>query len=243
MHLVGDEQKRKPKERTKGERLFKRANSVVMAVQLTCLLIVLSQVTIAVPKTFGSSRTIWMSNSFQFEDIIAAKITNCTWSWVGSFRGFPEQNLTLTVSNAALPFADLAAKARWAIIVNAIGLVVGAVNKLLFDLNLFSFVVGRVVFHKSILSFIEVVLLAMGIQACTQVDAVATILRGYLDHCDVRSQSSLPYTAPFIALYVANAFTLFMHFVTLVILFVNALGSDLVPLEEEERRAAKTLDA
>jgi hypothetical protein len=222
MQLLGDHQRLPNKQRTGAEKMFKKLNSVILAIQLACLLIDVSRVTVAADKTF--TRDMWLPHDYELMPVLQSKTANCTYDHVGTVRGYANMPITIDATNQGYLLANLAADARWAMIVAGIALVLGAINKGLFDLNIYEFKYKQLVFHKELLTLAEFMVLCLTIQACAEVDASGSTLRDYLEHCDVQSASSLPFATPLIALYVGASVVLFIHVVTALIHLRNTLS-------------------
>ena len=226
MQLLGDNQRLPNKQRTTAERLFKRMNSVVMAVQFTCFLIDLARSTVSAPKTFKND--IWIAHDFRLDDVLTTKL-NCTYQYTGSLNGYDNMGLTLDEYNHGFLFADFAGRVRFALIITALAIIIGAINKLLFDLNVYEFKWKNLLLHKEVITVIELIFLAMTIQSCYEAGKGAEILRHYIKACGINTETSLPFTLPFVSIYVATAVTLFVHAVSACIHLRNAL-SDSPPL-------------
>lgn len=224
MHLLGDDQKRGNKNRTKPERFFKRINTAILAVQLACFLVVLSQVTIAGSKTFTTN--FWFPQDFKLITTLDQKTVNCSFNSLEKFGGFSRVNVTIDYKNQADFFVELSSFSRQAIIVNGVTIGVGGVNKLMFDLNIFHSRYHNLYFHKEIVSTVEILLLVYSIYLCTQADGRGDLLRRYLRSCTVDQETSLPYTVPYVAFYFSLSFTLFFHAITLLFLLKNTMKKE-----------------
>lgn len=221
MHILADDQKRGRKNRTGAERILKRLNSVVLVAQLGCLLVTISYASIAAGKTFKSS--LWFPQEYELETVLELKTKNCTYNEIGSHFGFGEVNTTITHANQGLFMAEAAELLRATLVVNGVAVVLGSVNKLLFDLNVFDFRYRHLVLHKELISVLELGLLIWSLVSAIEAEAPAKLMRNYLKHCGVSARSSIFYVPPFAWLYTSISLTLFIHLVTICLHLRNAL--------------------
>ena len=169
--------------------------------------------------------------------MLQAKTVNCSYTYGATHYGFTDLELTVNERNQGLFFVNLAVSVRYVIFQAFIVFIVGAINKLIFDLNIFEAKWKHLRVHKEILTMIELALLALTINQLVIVDRVAEPLRLYLKHgCGVVNERSLPFQAPFVSLYVSCIVVLFMHAVTFIIYISNAKSAKLhhkdeIPLE------------
>lgn len=222
MHLLGDDQRRHRKNRSGSEKFFKRANTFIVAIQLACFLISISRISIAANKTFKGS--MFFPKDFELEKVIANKTgnVNCSSSFNEQFFGFDEVNLTVTSKNRGYFFANLAYRLRYVVGANAATIVLGGANKLIMDFNKMEFVYHQLVFHKEIITLLEICLLAFNVYQLGVCEMWGSILRDFLESCGVDSETSIPYVVPLIEMYFSCIFALCCHTVTLIIHCVNA---------------------
>jgi hypothetical protein len=223
MHLVGDDQRRPRKERTTAERMFKRINSVILALQFTCLLIAMATAFIAGGNTFSGD--MWFGTEYGLELVLQTKTENCSYATRDERWGYLSTPMAITSANQGLFFVTLASSVRSEMITAFLAFIVGAINKLIYDLNVFEKDIKRMTLHKECLSVIELVFLGMTINSNSGLETKAAPLRPYLKHCGITNERSLPFHAPFVTLYVSSAVVLFMHAVTLCLMVSNAVSS------------------
>lgn len=240
MHLVGDDQRRHRKDRTSAEKFFKRANTFIVAIQLACFLIAISQISIAANKTFKGS--MFFPRKFELERILDNKTGNCSLTIVDTYFSMRNVNVTVHTNNRGYFFARLAYGLRTVIGVNAATIVVGGANKLIMDLNKYEFHYHQLVIHKEVLTTIEIVLLCYNLYVLADTEMWASILRAFLDHCGVEADTSVPYVVPVFALYFAVSFALFCHVLTFVIHVVNATKKGGVTMEGVRAGAKGVID-
>lgn len=227
MHLVGDDQKRPNKQRTTGERYFKRLNNILMATQFACYLIVFSSVVIAMRKTIGlDSTTLDTQFSFRLTKFLASKTANCSFSTIQDVDGSTGVPFVINSRNQAELFVELMSRINFCLGINGMVIIVGAINKLFFDLNKFHVRIRHLYFHKDVVTTTEILLLAVCYKAAVSLEPRAALLRQYLQFCGIRSQSSIPFTVPFTPIYVSLAFTIGLHFLSVLIFLSNTLRSD-----------------
>ena len=216
MQLLGDHQRLPTKQRTGLEKAFKQINTIVLAVQLACILVDLSNVIISADKTFTGS--MWVPEPFGLESVLHHKTANCSYVVTERVRGFADTTINITAANHARLFADVAINARFTLIIAMVAFVVGVVNKFLYDFNIFEFKFGRVIFHKEIVTLAELMLLCMTFNGASNTEVAAALVRKYLEKgCGVVGHGTLPFASPFVAIYVSTAFVLLIHFITFLL--------------------------
>lgn len=224
MHCVGDEQRRPNKNRTQPEKVFKRLNSLISAVQFAGVLIVASQILIAVPKTISSD--FILPGDFALEFALDRRTQNCSLLRQQTYYGFPGLKLNISVATRDFYFADFIGDLRIAIFVYAVAVAVGVVNKLLFDVNFFELIISHyIVIHKDLLTAAEWALMALSYWYASGADETGLLLQDYLRQCGVRASSTLPFVSPLLAIYLTGAVALGAHVVTVMILLHNAVGA------------------
>ena len=220
MHLVGEQQKRPNKGRLGTEQAFKRINNCVLAVHLACFLTVISLVSIAGGKTFAGN--LW-STSIELDEVIATKTANCSQTIMAASGGWKEWSQVVSPDDLFFRFATFAGRVKLCMGLNLACLLIGAINKLAFDVNIFEIRIRHLIIRKELLSAAEFLFIIFSYVSASDVESDATILRNYLSYCGVTSQNSLPYEPPFVALYVGLSWTVFIHVICFIILCWNTL--------------------
>ena len=221
MHLVGDDQRRHRKGRSSSEKFFKRANMLILAVQLACFLITLSLVLIAAGRTYEGS--FIFPSDYLLAEVLDAKTRNCSFNASLTVEGYPNVPITLNYNNQGRIFTETASEIRFAFAVYIAALALGAANKLVFDVNKYSLAIRHLVIHKEILTSIELILLGFTYQQCFRCEGRSSLLVAYLHHCGVTETVTMYHQVPFVALYVGNSVVIFFHLVSFVILIYNSL--------------------
>ena len=230
MHIVPEDQKRPNKGRTGVERMFRRLNDLVMAVQLICWLIYTASVTLRSGKTLGTD--MWAPSGFSLSPVLEYKLANCSYTTSVDLYAFTGLNITLTRNNSAEIWADFAGQLRLIVVISAVALTIGAVNKLLFNLNKFHWRYHNLYLHKDIVSAAEFVFLAYQVFLLATIQPLAALLQNYLRFCGAKQSNYLPFVSS-TPLWVAFAVAAGIHFLSLCCLLWNALPK-VGMLEEDE---------
>ena len=222
MHLLGDIQKRHRKGRTAAEKIFKAVNSLIIAVQFAGLIITGTYACILSTKTF--THNMFYPGKVELSSLLTYKLQNCTQPIVYNFEAVGDFNLVLD-SNLVLEFlAQHSYYATLAIFFTLLSVVVGALNKVIFDMNIYSVRYRNLVFRKSTVTAIEFVLIAIGLTNCILATYDAPMLQDYFQHCGIRTRNLLPYASPLTGLFVAHSVVMFGHLVTFIILIKNGMA-------------------
>jgi len=232
MHIQPEELKRPMKDRTSVEKAFKWINKIITAIQLGCLLLAIANVTISTGKTIDSD--MWgINQGISIKGTITNKLVNCTLSRSSTIGASTGVSFVMSTANVYIYLAQLMYDLKAMISVTALCIFLGAINKLLFDLNTFKFTYGEITFRKDLISTVDVLSHILGIVLVAGVANSASDLKAYFEACGVVGQNSLPYTPPFPEIYVALSFGLAGHLVCGLAHLVIAMRK----LEENEKSA------
>lgn len=241
MMIYGDGQRMSNKGRSTPEKFFKQYNSLVMAVQFACLLVVLSLSIIATPKTVQGD--IWFPNNYVPSATMMLAASNCSHEAEKSYLGYRNTRIVFTDATIAPHIAHVAVGVRFAILCAGLALIVGSVNKILFDLNRYELQYKNLVLHKEVITLVEIMLVCLLIITCSATEEQAALLREFFDACGSDKMAdpadpvggaeaasvlkrTLPYVMPFTALYISSGIVLGSHFITFVMLIYHGVKTE-----------------
>lgn len=191
MQLVSDLQQRPKKGRLKIEKRIVLFYDLCSLVQLTVFLIHTVTTMIGASRTFRNY--IIVENNFELAPALVYKTQNCTFNTVRSIYAFSSVDMTFTVDSVNDVFVDQAIQMRLAIFVCVVTFVVGGVNRMLVEANLFVVKYRNFYFWKDIISATELILLAYVAQITSAIDPPKHLLRDYLRFCGVKGNAYLPF--------------------------------------------------
>lgn len=236
MHVLPECQRRGKKHRTTVEKVFKRLNTLIIAAHFGCFLIVVSQIAISAKKTMDND--FWFGGNFAFNTIIESKTANCSQMQVQDIAGFNGWEQEISFHDREFKFAEFASELRFTIGVNAAALVLGGINKVCFDINLFALRFRHIRIRKDLVTTLEFMFIVMSFIATAGLEAKGERLQSYLQFCGLESKSSIPYLPPLTALFVGLSITAFFHVVTLLIMLKHALKKQSKKPDAEDGGAA-----
>lgn len=236
MQLVSDLQQRTKKGRLKIEKQIVSFYDLCSLVQLTVFLIHTVTTMIGANRTFKNY--IIVENNFELAPALTYKTQNCKYNTVRSIYAFSSVNMTFTADSINDVFVDQAIQMRLAIFVCVVTFVVGGVNRMLVEANLFVVKYRNFYFWKDIISATELILLAYVAQITAAIDPPKQLLHDYLRYCGVVGNAYLPFIST-INLWVFVGVGYFTYVVGLVIYLNNTLPKYgiMTPAEIEEYKA------
>ena len=220
MHLLGDLQRRPRKGRTSLEKAFKAINSLILLVQFTSLLVTATYASIFSTKTFNHH--MWYPGRIELSAMLQYKLFNCTQNITYSFDAVGDFDMPLNSDTALDLLSYHSFYTALAVFFTLLAVASGAINKVLFDMNFYSFRYRNMVFRKSMLTTLELTFIALGLISASASVNGAPLLKDYFKFCGVRSKRLLPYASPLTGIFVSHAVVLFGHFVTLCLLIRTA---------------------
>ncbi|GET88217.1 hypothetical protein, conserved [Leishmania tarentolae] len=236
MQLVSDLQQRPKRGRLWIEKSIVPFYDLCTGVQLIMFLIHTVTTIDSASRTF--TRHIIVQNDFELAPSLVYKTRNCSFSTVRDIYAFNAVNMTFTQSSVNDVFVDQAIKMRLAIFVCGATIVVGSLNRMLVEANVFVIKFRNFYLWKDMISAAELLLLAYVIQIVATVRSPAILLQDYLRHCGVAANFYLPFVST-INLWVFAGVGYFTYVVGLIIYLNNALPKYgvMTPEEIEEYKA------
>jgi hypothetical protein len=220
MHILGPDQRRPRKDRSTAEKAFQRLNTIVVAVQLACLLIVVAQITMNSGKTFNSN--FFGVSEYQVLDP-ALLNTTCVLESVTSGSQFTDYKLVLSYKNIPWMLSKNVNDVRTCIAANSVLIVLGAINKLFFDFNAHEFRYHHFVFRKEVLTVWEMLALIVSYVTTKSIERNASIISRYLIACGNNNGNAYVSNIPFVPIFISLAIVTFVHFVSILIALKNML--------------------
>lgn len=218
MFVVGEDQKRPDKGRTKSETAFKYLNNCVLLVQLATFLTVATLCTIAAGKTFEDTNFWFGGQQLKLAETIDAKTINCTGNVSVAYGGWNAYDQVISRDDFLYRLAYFTGQMRFTLICNGIALGIGAFNKVLMEMNIMEFRYKSLIIRKEIVTTVEIMILCLCIFLQSQVELDASVLRDYWKDCGLTAETALPFQPPLIALYLGLIWTLIVHVLSWIML-------------------------
>lgn len=236
MQVVSDLQQRTKKGRLKVEKRIVPFYDLCSLVQLTVFLIHTVTTMIGANRTFRHS--IIISNDFELSPSIVYKTQSCSYTTVRSIYAFSDVNMTFNASSINDVFVDDAIQMRLAIFICAVTFFIGGVNRSFVEMNFFVWKKRNFCIWKDIVSAAELLMLGYVAEIAAASGPPSLLLRDYLRHCGIESNSYLPFISH-INLWVFVGVGYFTYVVGIFIYLWNALPKYGVmsPEEIEEYKA------
>lgn len=232
MHVVGERQRQPLKHRHVSENLIRILYDIVLAVKYITLLVLIATATISAKRTFAVD--FWSPNGFALSPVLTYKLANCTYATTVDMYAFRNASLTITSANNSELFTDFASQLRTLIIIAAVHVLLGAVNRELFRSNIFVKRFRHMYLHKDVLTMTEVCLLAWIFASTYHLDQQQRTLQAYFRSCNIIRTTYLPFVSlTTMYVFVGSACASFV--IAVLVLLVNAVGKNIVPENGDSR--------
>ena len=222
MHIYGSDQRRPSKERSKTERILQRWNTLVVAGQTACFLVMVILFSVSESKTFTTKSSIFFSTKLSFADA-SWNDPRCAVTVTSSNYLFSDFNTTIDGRIMPLIVSRSVMHVRWCLAAHAVQIVLGIISKLLFEFNKYEFRYRHFVVQKDVVTMFEIGFMVLTFVYTARIERDSNLIRHYLEQsaCANLSRNSYPYYIPAIALYCSLGLTL----LTLLISTAVALRS------------------
>jgi hypothetical protein len=212
MHIRGVDQRAHRKHRTRPEKVLQRVNTIVVAIQLACFLIVIAQMGIATSHSMSN-------NFFTFSSLHLSQgfaHGNCSVAILTGNLGFNNFLTTISTDNVQFIVTRAVYDIRRSFAMYCTALGIGALNKLFFDVNIHSLTYHHLRFRKEVLTVLELFCWVLALVALVGTQRDNSMLQTFSDVCGDGSGNEFQYYSPYYSMYVGVAVTLFVHFITML---------------------------
>ena len=197
------------------ENVLKYVNLFVFIANLVCFLVMAQDVDQKAKKSMGD---FWTHGTFSLDSTLAdSLLENCT-----RFSSLKTSDwdvyYTITKTNAPALMAHTAGLIRRAVWVTGTAVILGGVNKLLFERNVHDVGYYNIPIRKGYLFLLEIAAIVWSICAMEQPQEPSSFIKDYISQCSTGSISHVWRAPPFMIMYISHAVTLLLHGVTFFIL-------------------------
>ena len=220
MHILGADQRRPRKDRSNAEKALQRLNTIVVAIQLACLLIVVAQLSMAAGKSFNSN--FFGLSQYSVSDK-ALLNTTCELVTTTTSNQFSSYGIVLSYLNIPWMLSKNVNDVRTCLAANAVLIAIGAINKLFFDFNAHQFRYHHLIFRKEVFTVWEMLALVVSFVTTKSVERNGNLIAQYLVECGNSNGNAYVYISPFVPIYISLSILTAAHFVTILLALKNML--------------------
>jgi hypothetical protein len=194
-------------------------------VQLGCFLFAVSSLSVSADKTFEND--MWGYRVPKLDVVLEAKTFNHTYVVSADFGNSRDIPWEINGNTVVYLLAQLAYTSKFVIVVAAIAVFLGAINRVLFDLNIFRLQQHYLIIRKDLLTCLDCLVLILGLILLAEADRLSAPLRDFFEDAGLSNENTIPYVAPYVELYFAFTIGLASHVVTAFLHLYNAQRKDL----------------
>ncbi|KAK7196727.1 hypothetical protein NESM_000612500 [Novymonas esmeraldas] len=211
MHIYSKDQQAFHLQRTRAEKWWSRANTLIVIVQLACFLS-------AIIRT-GTSSSRSMTNSLFIVSVLELQppyiVEGCVYQVARRHAFFNNVRFTMSKDNVGYFVSRSVLNIRYLMALTGVHIVVSAVNRLWFETNTHEVRYHFVVFRKDMVTTWEVLLMVLGLVVTLGVTQENQILSNYVAYCAVGTNTASvslynsipPYTELIVSYIVSMAVT------------------------------------
>eukprot|EP00758_Cryptobia_borreli_P005604 Tbor_TRINITY_DN4932_c0_g1::TRINITY_DN4932_c0_g1_i1::g.9971::m.9971 len=230
MHVVHYYQHTKHK-RTRAEKLFKRLNTFIFAVQLACVIFSATAISSAINMTVEKDKFQW-KDDVRIRESLLMTAKNCsTYSdyrkMIVMTRGSYRYNIEINEDNFSYLMVELLIHAISSLIACSVALFFGFINKAAFEFNKHEWIIRSINIYKTPFTVMEFIAIIYAFITINEGESLAEVMQAYLKECTTMDQrkafETIPFVFPFITQYIALGNTLLWHLITAAIAVRNGM--------------------